>query len=109
MALQCELLSVPTYGSASVPLLSFRSQRLQFDVSSPNGILLFRETSKMITTYGACPGAAGSSACTAPLHGEGGWGAALGCRELLLLRVLGSGAHSLENMEEMTAVSRKPG
>lgn len=29
-----------------------RSQRLQFDVSSPNGILLFRETSKMITTYG---------------------------------------------------------
>lgn len=31
---------------------SWRSQRLQFDVSSPNGILLFRETSKMITTYG---------------------------------------------------------
>lgn len=30
----------------------FRSQRLQFDVSSPNGILLFRETSKMITMYG---------------------------------------------------------
>nr|XP_048684954.1 exportin-7 isoform X3 [Caretta caretta] len=29
-----------------------KSQRLQFDVSSPNGILLFRETSKMITTYG---------------------------------------------------------
>ncbi|XP_042790593.1 exportin-7 isoform X3 [Panthera tigris] len=29
-----------------------RSQRLQFDVSSPNGILLFRETSKMITMYG---------------------------------------------------------
>uniref|UniRef100_A0A8B9NY88 Exportin 7 n=1 Tax=Apteryx owenii TaxID=8824 RepID=A0A8B9NY88_APTOW len=29
-----------------------QSQRLQFDVSSPNGILLFRETSKMITTYG---------------------------------------------------------
>lgn len=32
-----------------------RSQRLQFDVSSPNGILLFRETSKMITTYGRTP------------------------------------------------------
>uniref|UniRef100_A0A670ZFU8 Exportin 7 n=2 Tax=Pseudonaja textilis TaxID=8673 RepID=A0A670ZFU8_PSETE len=32
--------------------LACRSQRLQFDVSSPNGILLFRETSKMITTYG---------------------------------------------------------
>uniref|UniRef100_A0AAR2KVF4 Importin N-terminal domain-containing protein n=1 Tax=Pygocentrus nattereri TaxID=42514 RepID=A0AAR2KVF4_PYGNA len=32
-------------------LVHNRSQRLQFDVSSPNGILLFRETSKMITTY----------------------------------------------------------
>lgn len=30
----------------------FRSQRLNFDVSSPNGILLFREASKMICTYG---------------------------------------------------------
>ena len=30
----------------------FRSQRLQFDVSSPNGILLFREISKMIVCYG---------------------------------------------------------
>ncbi|XP_058061492.1 exportin-7-A isoform X2 [Anopheles bellator] len=29
-----------------------RSQRLQFDVSSPNGILLFRETSKLICCYG---------------------------------------------------------
>ncbi|XP_060088769.1 ran-binding protein 17 isoform X2 [Heteronotia binoei] len=28
------------------------SQRLNFDVSSPNGILLFREASKMICTYG---------------------------------------------------------
>ncbi len=36
----------------SVFFFSWRSQRLQFDVSSPNGILLFRETSKMITTYG---------------------------------------------------------
>ncbi|KAM9539432.1 exportin-7 isoform 8-T13 [Salvelinus alpinus] len=35
-----------------VSSFSQRSQRLQFDVSSPNGILLFRETSKMITTYG---------------------------------------------------------
>ncbi|XP_030057838.1 exportin-7 isoform X3 [Microcaecilia unicolor] len=33
-------------------LVHNRSQRLQFDVSSPNGILLFRETSKMMTTYG---------------------------------------------------------
>ncbi|EMP29656.1 Exportin-7 [Chelonia mydas] len=33
-------------------LFEWMSQRLQFDVSSPNGILLFRETSKMITTYG---------------------------------------------------------
>lgn len=29
-----------------------RSERLNFDVSSPNGILLFREASKMICTYG---------------------------------------------------------
>ncbi|XP_077680411.1 ran-binding protein 17 isoform X4 [Eretmochelys imbricata] len=33
-------------------LLQNRSQRLNFDVSSPNGILLFREASKMICTYG---------------------------------------------------------
>ncbi|PIK61768.1 putative exportin-7-like [Apostichopus japonicus] len=33
-------------------LVQNRSQRLQFDVSSPNGILLFRETSKMIAAYG---------------------------------------------------------
>ncbi|GAB0087135.1 ran-binding protein 16 [Sergentomyia squamirostris] len=30
-----------------------RSQRLQFDVSSPNGVLLFREASKVICTYGS--------------------------------------------------------
>ncbi|OBS73016.1 hypothetical protein A6R68_12398 [Neotoma lepida] len=36
-------------------LVHNRSQRLQFDVSSPNGILLFRETSKMITMYGEVP------------------------------------------------------
>jgi exportin-7 len=29
-----------------------RSQRLQFDVSSPNGILLFREVSKVLVGYG---------------------------------------------------------
>ncbi|CAG8480838.1 7675_t:CDS:10 [Diversispora eburnea] len=29
-----------------------RGQRLSFDISSPNGILLFRETSKVISTYG---------------------------------------------------------
>ena len=33
-------------------LVQNRSQRLQFDVSSPNGILLFREVSKIICTYG---------------------------------------------------------
>ena len=33
---------------------SCRSQRLQFDVSSPNGILLFREVSKVIVGYGKC-------------------------------------------------------
>ncbi|XP_013418975.1 exportin-7 isoform X1 [Lingula anatina] len=30
-----------------------RSQRLQFDVSSPNGILLFREISKIMVAYGS--------------------------------------------------------
>ncbi|KAI8486150.1 Exportin 7 [Branchiostoma belcheri] len=34
-------------------LVQNRSQRLQFDVSSPNGILLFRETSKMLVSYGS--------------------------------------------------------
>ncbi|XP_050294230.1 exportin-7 isoform X2 [Anthonomus grandis grandis] len=33
-------------------LVQNRSQRLQFDVSSPNGILLFREASKIIYNYG---------------------------------------------------------
>jgi hypothetical protein len=33
-------------------LFCSRSQRLQFDVSSPNGILLFREVSKVIVGYG---------------------------------------------------------
>lgn len=32
-------------------LLMF-AQRLQFDVTSPNGILLFREASKIINCYG---------------------------------------------------------
>eukprot|EP00095_Tigriopus_kingsejongensis_P007054 maker-scaffold146_size311726-snap-gene-2.19 protein:Tk07054 transcript:maker-scaffold146_size311726-snap-gene-2.19-mRNA-1 annotation:"Exportin-7" len=34
-------------------LVQNRSQRLQFDVSSPNGILLFREASKIICSYGS--------------------------------------------------------
>lgn len=34
-------------------LAQSRSQRLLFDVSSPNGYLLFREVSKMIATYGS--------------------------------------------------------
>uniref|UniRef100_A0A336LE22 CSON010006 protein n=1 Tax=Culicoides sonorensis TaxID=179676 RepID=A0A336LE22_CULSO len=45
--------------SVTTPVLKFfaelvqnRSQRLQFDVSSPDGILLFRETSKLICCYG---------------------------------------------------------
>ena len=33
-------------------LVQNRSQRLHFDVSSPNGTLLFREASKAICTYG---------------------------------------------------------
>lgn len=43
---------VTTRTVCAVFYLLNRSQRLLFDVSSPNGILLFRETSKMITTYG---------------------------------------------------------
>ena len=35
-----------------IELLQNRSQRLQFEVSSPNGILLFREASSMLVTYG---------------------------------------------------------
>merc|ERR1712012_609926 len=34
-------------------LVQNRSQRLQFDVSSPNGILLFREASNIICSYGS--------------------------------------------------------
>jgi len=34
-------------------LVHNRSQRLQFDASSPNGILLFREASKVICSYGS--------------------------------------------------------
>lgn len=33
-------------------LLTLYFQRLQFDVTSPNGVLLFREASKTITSYG---------------------------------------------------------
>ncbi|XP_076993752.1 ran-binding protein 17 isoform X4 [Tamandua tetradactyla] len=42
-------------------LMQNRSQRLNFDVSSPNGILLFREASKMICTYDTV---VSSSCCT---------------------------------------------
>ena len=31
-----------------------KSQRLMFEVSSPNGILLFREISKLLCEYGTC-------------------------------------------------------
>lgn len=55
----------------------------------------------------------------APLAGEGGlgalpvclsWGAVLGCREVLLLQVLGRwGSFTGNTWKKMTAVSRKPG
>ena len=35
-----------------VELVQNKQQRLQFDVSSPSGILLFREVSKIVVTYG---------------------------------------------------------
>lgn len=51
--------------AVTTPLLKFmsefvhnRTQRLTFDSSSPNGILLFREVSKVLVTYGTM--AAGS-------------------------------------------------
>jgi exportin-7 len=34
-------------------LVQNRSQRLTFDISSPNGILLFRESSRLVCTYGS--------------------------------------------------------
>ena len=34
-------------------LVQNRSQRLTFEISSPNGILLFREASRLVCTYGA--------------------------------------------------------
>lgn len=44
----------------TTPLLKFvaelvlnKSQRVTFDISSPNGILLFREVSKLIVAYGS--------------------------------------------------------
>ncbi|XP_077291179.1 ran-binding protein 16 isoform X2 [Arctopsyche grandis] len=37
----------------AVELVQNRSQRLQFDVSSPNGILLFKEASSIICAYGS--------------------------------------------------------
>lgn len=44
----------------STPLLKFmaefvlnKAQRLTFDSSSPNGILLFREVSKLLVAYGS--------------------------------------------------------
>jgi exportin-7 len=35
-------------------LVQNRSQRLTFEISSPNGILLFREASRLVCTYGSC-------------------------------------------------------
>jgi hypothetical protein len=34
-------------------LVQNRSQRLTFEISSPNGILLFREASRLVCTYGS--------------------------------------------------------
>jgi len=55
----CEVFSEAGEASVTNPLLKFfcefifnRSQRIVFDSSSPNGILLFRETSKTLVTYG---------------------------------------------------------
>lgn len=55
----CEAYSEAGVPEVTTPLLKFyaefvfnKSQRIIFDSSSPNGILLFRETSKILVTYG---------------------------------------------------------
>ena len=55
----CEVFSEAGAADVTNPLLKFvcefifnRSQRIVFDNSSPNGILMFRETSKILSTYG---------------------------------------------------------
>lgn len=54
LKIRCVILQVTT------PLLKFmaefvlnKAQRLTFDSSSPNGILLFREVSKLLVAYGS--------------------------------------------------------
>lgn len=49
----CKQLIDISYNKLPTVYIIFRSQRLQFDVSSPNGILLFREISKVIVGYGS--------------------------------------------------------
>ncbi|CAG8441662.1 1197_t:CDS:10 [Scutellospora calospora] len=55
----CRALEAWSDDALAISILKFflefvnnRTQRLNFDISSPNGILLFRETSKVISTYG---------------------------------------------------------
>lgn len=55
----CEVFSEVGAPEVTTPLLKLysefvnnKSQRILFDSSSPNGILLFRETSKVLVTYG---------------------------------------------------------
>jgi len=47
------IIVLSTVVQLTVAVYFSRSQRLQFDVSSPNGILLFREVSKVIVGYGS--------------------------------------------------------
>lgn len=70
----------------TTPLLKFvaefcfnRSQRLTFDSSSPNGILLFREVSKVIVTYAnaVLQQVPQPTVAAAPGGGAGGGGSAL--------------------------------
>ncbi|CAG8693128.1 4908_t:CDS:10, partial [Dentiscutata heterogama] len=59
MQILCRALEAWSDDVLAITILKFflefvnnRTQRLNFDISSPNGILLFRETSKVISTYG---------------------------------------------------------
>ncbi|RIB12729.1 armadillo-type protein [Gigaspora rosea] len=63
MQILCRALEAWSDDILAITILKFflefvnnRTQRLNFDISSPNGILLFRETSKVISTYGKYKG-----------------------------------------------------
>ena len=84
----------------TTPLLKFmaefvlnKSQRLTFDSSSPNGILLFREVSKLTVAYGSRIVSLANCADLYTFKYKGIW---------ILLSVLSRGTHSNFDVVEMT-------